>query len=633
MVVKVGRVPKHATRYASYLLDEATEVEKDFALRLYGGAAKAHGVLGRPLTLREFQNLADGFTPDGQTRLGRRHRHRQWGFEVLLHVPSGVGKVGEVLSDADFAKLMKAIEKATHDTMRYLERTAARTRVTVKGVTRREPVELLYVLGGLHAKNRNKELSPHAHVLVTSRGRRRNGQWAALENRHFYHAQRAAKRVFNQALAYHITRDLGLKVVRHKETIRVQGVDREWAKTTRREEVKREQRRSGRTDAKGATHATLKTRKPKARATSQSRSGTSARDAKANKTARRPNDAGGRTDPFTFAEVRVKWRDAAHAAGRYAADLGRRAWSYCTDLVRQKRADRCYRLAVKYCAGNVSRFSGQKVDEAAAFFATGRHVAPEQLVAAGERFRSHPQRFGLNVTESRYGQPEYTSSRQVSREGRLFTALDKLEGKKRCGLSDRQIASRFAGGPAGPSAMDAVRRLGAKQGVVAGVCRRPTDPTLRLTVDTYRGVNRPVLAVGQTPKSADRLRASLDVQSHSAGQLVEQLRPPGHWRCLRAAVLEARGTPHQRAAYAERLRRSALKLPRGCVVVTDLGRSHTAELHTLVTAVRQAKGKIIFTGPASAEVRTGIDAHRLQHDQTRQTDQSARRTRTRRAGR
>lgn len=628
--MKVHRLPGNAGRYARYLQAEAVEVDGEFQFRLYGGAARRTGVSGRELTLSEFTHLAAGYAPDGRTPTGRRHRHRRWGVELVFSVPSRVGKAAEVLDDRQFETFRKAAEKAVHDTMWRLERHAAFTRVTADGVKRREPLGLQYTIAP-HVKNRNGELSLHFHVVLFSRGLTRDDKWAAIENRHLYDAQRAATRVFHQALAYHLTRDLGLKVVRHKDTIRVQGVDREWARTTRREEIKAEMRREKRerrqtkadagrggpggethragadrrrgnddSRAKRATRATLKTRRPKPHSA-------------------RPDGRaadGGRT-ATTFAEVRAKWKATAHASGRYAADLARRAWGYCADTVQQVRANRCYALGVKYCALTATRFGGHKVDEAAAFFATGRNIPPDKLAAAAERFRANPARYGLAVSESKLGRPEYASTRVVSREQKLFAALAKLEGKKRCGLSDKQIASALCGGPATLSDLLAVRRLGANRGVVAGGCSSLADPTLRLTARTYRAVRRPVLAVGRTPDTARALRSHLDVKTYTAGELVDKLRPPSHWRCLKAAVLEARGNPHQRAAYAERLRRSNLKLPKGCVVVTDLGRADAAELRAVAKAVKAAKGKLVFAGPASAEVRRGLDAHVAQQTQTR----------------
>jgi conjugative relaxase-like TrwC/TraI family protein len=630
MVVKANRPPQNAGRYAHYLQAEAVEVDGEFRFRLHGAAARRMGVAGRVVSLGELQLLAAGFSPDGLTRLGRPNRHRRWGLELVFAVPSGVGKAAEVLDDRQFAAFRKAVEKAVHDAMRHLERHAAFTRVTAGGVKRREPLDLLYTLA-VHAKNRNGELSPHVHVIVFTRGLKRGGGWAAVENRHFYDAQRAAKRVFNQALAYHLTRDLGLTVVRHKETIRVKGVDREWAKTTRREEIKREQKASGRTGAKAATHATLKTRKRKAKSARPDGS-------KADRS---------RTTTPTFADVRAKWKAAAHAAGRYAADLGRRAWGYCADAVQQARANRCYALGVKYCTLTTTRFGGHKVDEAAAFFATGRNIPPDKLAAAAERFRANPAKFGLTVEESNLGRPVYASTRVVSREQKLFADLAKLEGKKRCGLSDKQIAGGLCGGPADLNALLGVRRLGAKRGVVAGECPSQADPTLRLAVRTYRDVKRPVLAVGRTPDSARLMRSELDVKTYSAGELAEKLRPPSQWHCLKTALLHGRGNPHERLAQAERMRRSNLKLPKGCVVVTDLGRADAAELRVLVKAVRQARGKLIFTGPASADVRRGLDAHTAEqtrsgptdhatHDHRRRTADrggTTARTRGRRAGR
>lgn len=629
MVVKANRPPGNAGRYARYLQAEAVEVDGEFRFRLYGTAARRMGVEGRSVTLGELQLLASGYSPDGVTRLGRPNRHRRWGVELVFSVPSGVGKAAEVLDDRQFGTFTKAVEKAVHDTMWRLERHAAFTRVTAGGVKRRERLDLLYTLA-VHAKNRNGELSPHAHVVVFTRGLKRGGGWAALENRHLYDAQRAAKRIFNQALAYHLTRDLGLKVVRHKETIRVKGVNREWAKTTRREEIKREQKASGRTGAKAATHATLKTRRPKAK---------SAR-ADASKA-----DRSRRTT--TFADVRAKWKAAAHAAGRYAADLGRNAWGSCADAVQQVRANRCYALGVKYCTLTTTRFGGHKVDEAAAFFATGRNIPPDKLAAAAERFRSNPAKFGLTVAESKLGQPVYASTRVVSREQELFADLAKLEGKKRCGLSDKQVASGLCGGPADLHALLGVRRLGAKRGVVAGECPSQADPTLRLAVRTYRDVKRPVLAVGRTPDSARLMRSELDVKAYSAGELAEKLRPPSQWHCLKTALLHGRGNPHERLGQAERMRRSHLTLPKGCVVVTDLGRADAAELRVLVKAVRQARGKLIFAGPASADIRRGLDAHAAEQTRTGPTDRTTRdqsrrtadrggktaRTRGRRAGR
>lgn len=629
MVMKANRPPGNAGRYARYLEAEAVEVDGEFRFRLHGTAARRMGVEGRAVTLGELQLLAGGYSPDGLTRLGRSHRHRRWGVELVFSVPSGVGKAAEVLDDTQFRTFTRAVGKAVHDTMRHLERHASFTRVTADGVKRRVPLDLLYTRAP-HAKNRNGELSFHEHVLVFTRGLKWNGGWAAVENRHFYDAQRAAKRVFNQALAYHLTRDLGLKVVRHKETIRVRGVDREWAKTTRREEIKRKLKASGRTGAKAATHATLKTRKPKAKSA-------------------RPD--GAKADrshtTTTFAHVRAKWKAAAHASGRYFADLGRRAWGYCADRVQEVRANRCYAIGVKYCTHTTTRFGGHKVDEAAAFFATGRNVPPDKLAAAAERFRANPAKFGLAVEESKLGRPVYASTRVVSREQKLFAALTKLEGKKRCGLSDKQIASGLCGGPADLNALLGVKRLGAKRGVVAGECPSQADPTLRLAVRTYRDAKRPVLAVGRTPDSARLMRSELDVKTYSAGELAEKLRPPSHWRCFKAAVFEARGNPHQRAAHAERLRRSTPTLPKGCVVVTDLGRADAAELMVLVKAVKQSKGKLIFAGPASADVRRGLDAHdaeqtrsgptdRTTRDQSRQTADrggTTARTRGRRAGR
>lgn len=166
-----------------------------------GSGAAALGLSG-PVDTKTFTDLLSGKLPDGQIlgRVGQdgeiEHKH---GWDLTFSAPKSVSIMALVEGDD---RLVAAHEAAVKETLDWLEREAAVTRVKERG-GEAQIVQTgnLAVATFRHATSREQQPQLHNHCVILNMTQREDGAWRSLESRALYRLQMEAGERYRAALA------------------------------------------------------------------------------------------------------------------------------------------------------------------------------------------------------------------------------------------------------------------------------------------------------------------------------------------------------------------------------------------------------------------------------------------------
>jgi conjugative relaxase-like TrwC/TraI family protein len=180
-----------------------------------GSGAAALGLSG-PVDAQAFTQLLEGKLPDGQIlgRIGQdgEIEHKP-GWDLTFSAPKSVSVMALVEGDE---RLVAAHEQAVKDTLAWLEKEAAVTRVKEQGGEAK-----IVQTGNLvaatfrHATSREQQPQLHNHCIILNMTQREDGKWRSLESRAFYRLQMEAGERYRAALAAKCAQ-LGYQVERTK---------------------------------------------------------------------------------------------------------------------------------------------------------------------------------------------------------------------------------------------------------------------------------------------------------------------------------------------------------------------------------------------------------------------------------
>lgn len=178
-----------------------------------GRGADLLGLAGE-VDSQAFTRLLQGRLPGGQ-QLGRVGKEGEIehkpGWDLTFSAPKSVSVMALVAGDD---RLIAAHEAAVRETLAWLEREAAVTRVRERG----EAAQIvqtgnLAVATFRHATSRERQPQLHTHAVILNLTRREDGEWRSLESKPIYRLQLEAGERYRAALAMKVAA-LGYQVGR-----------------------------------------------------------------------------------------------------------------------------------------------------------------------------------------------------------------------------------------------------------------------------------------------------------------------------------------------------------------------------------------------------------------------------------
>ncbi len=165
-----------------------------------GEGTKLLGLNG-PVQVEQLQNLFDGFSPDGKTKLvqnaGSPDRQK-----ALDYVPSPHKSVSVrwAMADPEERPIIERIhDESVQAVADFLQENAAFTR-RGKGGAKVEPAALV-IACFTHGTSRAMDMQLHTHMVILNIGIRSDGTTGALHNKGFFELRKQADMVYQTHLA------------------------------------------------------------------------------------------------------------------------------------------------------------------------------------------------------------------------------------------------------------------------------------------------------------------------------------------------------------------------------------------------------------------------------------------------
>lgn len=230
-----------------------------------GTAAGVELGLAGEVRSEDLKALLAGLDPATGEPLGRFTNRTVTAFDLCWRAPKSVSLLF-AFGDADTSRTVRdAHDAAAAEALRYLESTAARTRLGHGGM-RSEPVDGFVAAMFRHRTSRTGDPHLHTHVLVANMAKAADGQWRTLDGRMLYRHAKSAGHLYQAHLRHELTRQLGVEWTPvEKGTADIVGIDRSVIMefSERRRQIIEHLDTVGFRSARAAQIATLETRPDK----------------------------------------------------------------------------------------------------------------------------------------------------------------------------------------------------------------------------------------------------------------------------------------------------------------------------------------------------------------------------------
>lgn len=186
----------------------------------WGRGAEQLQLQGAIQNLIAYENLIDGFNPDGKKRLRQKHSSSRAGYDLTFSAPKSISLAA--LVGEQFA-LEQAHRQAVRKVMAFIEDHHVVTRIRGQ----RQPTDNLIVAMWHHDSSRELDPHLHTHCVVMNATQSQDGKWRALTNEAFYYQKMRLGKRYRQELAF-ACQQLGYSIEPHpKELFEIKGYTRE----------------------------------------------------------------------------------------------------------------------------------------------------------------------------------------------------------------------------------------------------------------------------------------------------------------------------------------------------------------------------------------------------------------------
>lgn len=186
----------------------------------WGCGAERFQLQGAIQNLSAYENLIDGFTPDGEKRLRQKHSSSRAGYDLTFSAPKSISLAALV---GEQSVLEQAHRQAVRQVMAFIENHSVVTRIRGQ----RQPTNNLIVAMWHHDSSRELDPHLHTHCVVMNATQGKDGKWRALTNEAFYYQKMRLGKRYRQELAL-TCQQLGYSIEPHpKELFEIKGYTRE----------------------------------------------------------------------------------------------------------------------------------------------------------------------------------------------------------------------------------------------------------------------------------------------------------------------------------------------------------------------------------------------------------------------
>lgn len=191
-----------------------------------GKGAELLGLSG-PVQGEQLQNLFDGFSPDGKTKLVQNagSPDRQKALDFVPAPDKSISVQWAMSGPEERAVIERIHDEAVQAVADFLQENAAHTR-RGKGGTKVEPVGLV-IACFTHGTSRALDMQLHTHMVIINIGMRSDGTSGALHNPALFELRKQADMIYQTHLALGLRMELGLKLEADGQAFRIVGVPRE----------------------------------------------------------------------------------------------------------------------------------------------------------------------------------------------------------------------------------------------------------------------------------------------------------------------------------------------------------------------------------------------------------------------
>jgi conjugative relaxase-like TrwC/TraI family protein len=230
-----------------------------------GTLAGDHLDLAGEIDSEDLRAVWGGLDPRTGVKLGRFNGREVNGFDLCWRAPKSVSLLFAFGSPEISRVVREAHDHAVDESLRYLERHAARTRKGQRGING-ESVGGLAVAMFRHRTSRTGDPHLHTHGLAANIAKADDGIWRTLDGRLLFNHAKTAGFLYQAELRHELSRRLGVEWTPvEKGVADIVGIDRSviWEFSERRRQIIEHLDEVGFRTARAAQIATLATRPDK----------------------------------------------------------------------------------------------------------------------------------------------------------------------------------------------------------------------------------------------------------------------------------------------------------------------------------------------------------------------------------
>ena len=229
-----------------------------------GEGAKLLG-LSEPVQGVQLQNLFNGFSPDGKTKLVQNagSKDRQRGYDFVPAPDKSVSVLWAMSDPKERVVIERIHDEAVQAVADFYQENAAFTR-RGKGGAIVEPTALVIACFA-HGTSRAMDMQLHTHMVILNIGIRSDGTTGALYNDRLFELRKQADLVYQTHLALGLRMELGLELEPVGQAFQIKGVPRDVCDffSKRRAEILKYMKDHGLKGPEAAYEAAMKTRPEK----------------------------------------------------------------------------------------------------------------------------------------------------------------------------------------------------------------------------------------------------------------------------------------------------------------------------------------------------------------------------------
>jgi conjugative relaxase-like TrwC/TraI family protein len=231
----------------------------------FGGATTDPRInLSGTVKAKPLKNLLRRYSPDGNTQLSQIQEHRgkenRQGYDLTFSSSKSFSTLWSQADRAERELLQHIHAVAVRQALSYLEENACYVRRGKAGTELEKAKAIIAVFA--HGASRARDPNYHTHCLWMHTAIGESGRTGTIDSRIIFQYKMSAGAIFRASETQLLKEMFGLEIERDRSCYRIKGVPKELEVefSKRSEQIKEKLREQGRSGAKAAAEATLKTR-------------------------------------------------------------------------------------------------------------------------------------------------------------------------------------------------------------------------------------------------------------------------------------------------------------------------------------------------------------------------------------